>query len=133
MYKWLSEHSHFSRYIGSGALNTAVGFGIIFLLTAFGVSPFLANVCGYLVGFILGFLVTKKFVFYSNGHFFGESMRYLIAFIFCFLLNFLVLSITIKEFQISALFAQILAAIVYTLSMYFVLRRFVFLKSKIKQ
>ena len=133
MFKWLSECSQLSRYLGSGLFNTIVGFSVIFLLTSLGFSPYLANICGYIVGFILGFLVAKNFVFYSNGHFFGESMRYLMAFIFSFLLNFLVLTIAIKEFQIGALFAQILAAIAYTICMFILSRRFVFLKTNLKK
>jgi putative flippase GtrA len=131
MFKCLNEYSHLRRYIASGALNTIVGFSIIFLLTAFGISPFLANICGYLAGFILGFFVTKKFVFNSKDRYFEEGLRYLIAFLACFLLNFLVLSIAIREFQISALIAQIFATVAYTLSMYLTLRYFVFLNRNI--
>jgi putative flippase GtrA len=126
MFKWSNDHSYVTRYLGSGVLNTVVGFAVIFFLMELGFSPFLANIGGYLVGFVLGFVVSKNFVFRSNGHFLGESMRYLMAFIICFTLNFLVLSMAITGLHLGAVFAQILAAGAYTLSMYVVLRCFVF-------
>ena len=126
MFRWSSEHAYLSRYLGSGALNTVVGFSVIFFLMELGVSPFIANIGGYLVGFVLGFVVSKKLVFRSNEPFFGESMRYLMAFIICFMLNFLVLSMAIKILHLGAIFAQVLAAGAYTFSMYVVMRCFVF-------
>lgn len=113
-----------ARYAGSGALNTVAGFAVIFTLMALGFSPYIANIGGYLMGFILGFVVSKKFVFRSNGHFVAESVRYLIAFMICFGLNLLALKFALT--QVTALLAQLLAAVVYTGSMYLLTRWFVF-------
>jgi putative flippase GtrA len=126
MSRWRSESALLTRYLGSGVLNTVAGFAVIFALMAVGVSPLLANIGGYGVGFVLGFVVSKKFVFRSDGHFIGESMRYLAAFLTCFLLNLLVLSLAIKQQHWNALLAQLLAAMAYTSSMYALTRYFVF-------
>lgn len=126
MSRWRSESALLTRYLGSGALNTIAGFAVIFMLMAAGVSPVMANISGYAVGFVLGFVVSKKFVFRSNGHFFGESLRYLAAFLTCFLLNLLVLHLALTELRWNALFAQVLAAFAYTSSMYVLTRHIVF-------
>ena len=126
MSRWRSESAYLGRYAGSGALNTGAGFAVIFALMALGFSPIIANICGYLVGFILGFVVSKKFVFRSNGHFVGESLRYLAAFLICFGLNLLTLQLALSTLNINALSGQLLAALVYTGSMFIFTRWFVF-------
>lgn len=114
------------RYAGSGSLNTLSGFAVIFLLMWLGVSPFWANVAGYAVGFVLGFMLTKRFVFRSNGHFVTESVRYLIAFALAFLVNLLVLQLSLNALALHAIAAQLVAALSYTSLMYFLLRAYVF-------
>jgi len=133
MSRWRSESAYLGRYAGSGALNTVTGFAVIFALMALGFSPYIANIGGYLVGFILGFVVSKKFVFRSNGHFVGESIRYLVAFLICFCLNLVALQIALTTLNIRALLAQLLAAVVYTISMYMLTRWFVFSAGMAKQ
>lgn len=126
MSRWRSESAYLTRYAGSGALNTIAGFAVIFLLMALGISPFIANIGGYLVGFLLGFVVSKKFVFRSAGHFLPESIRYLAAFLICFLLNLLALQIALASLHLTGMLAQLFAAAVYTSTMYFSTRWFVF-------
>jgi putative flippase GtrA len=124
MSRWRSESALITRYAGSGALNTVAGFAVIFALMALGFSPYIANIGGYLVGFILGFVVSKKFVFRSNGHFVTESLRYLVAFLVCFSLNLLALKLALT--RTNAVAAQIIAAVIYTGAMYLFTRWFVF-------
>lgn len=126
MSRWLSESAYLGRYLGSGAVNTLVGIAVIFVLMWLHISPFIANVAGYAVGFIFGFMLTKKYVFRSNGHFLAESIRYLIAFIVSFLFNFLVLHYSINILKFPAASAQLAAAAGYTLLMYILTRVFVF-------
>lgn len=126
MNRWRQESAFFTRYAGTGLLNTLVGFLVIFLLMTLGISPFIANIGGYVVGFTMGFMLSKKFVFRSNGHFVVESIRYLIAFLLCFALNFLVLHLTLTLLHWNVVVAQFVAAATYTLSMYLLSRWFVF-------
>lgn len=124
MSRWRSESALITRYAGSGALNTVAGFAVIFALMALEFSPYVANIGGYLVGFILGFVVSKKFVFRSNGHFVTESLRYLLAFLVCFFLNLLALKLALT--RTNAIAAQIVSAVIYTGAMYLFTRWFVF-------
>jgi putative flippase GtrA len=126
MYKWRNEATLFSRYLGGGVLNTLLGFAAIFLLMGFGVSPILANTGGYAFGLLLGFVVAKKFVFRSNGHFVSETVRYLMAFAIAFLINLTVLELFINLFELNPYISQILAAASYTVAMYVFSRMFVF-------
>lgn len=124
--RWRTESTYLARYAGSGVLNTLVGFSVIFALMGLGASPLIANVGGYAVGFILGFVVSKNFVFRSDGKFVDESLRYLIAFCICFMLNLLTLGTVLSSLNAGAAMAQIMAASVYTGSMYLLTRWYVF-------
>lgn len=126
MSRWKAESTYLGRYIGSGAFNTLVGFAVIFLAMWAGFSPSAANISGYAAGFILGFVLSKKIVFRSNGNFVKESVRYLIAFLSAFALNFIVLHIALDELELAPVLAQIVAAIVYTSAMYALTRLYVF-------
>lgn len=126
MSKWKSESALILRYAGSGVFNTLLGFAVICGLMLLGMSPFFANIGGYLVGFWVGFAMSKRFVFRSNGHFVLESMRYLVAFALCLTLNLLVLKLAISDAQWPALAAQVLAACTYTAAMYVMTRFYVY-------
>lgn len=126
MSNWRSESAYLARYAGSGVLNTIAGFTVIILLMEFGVSPFLANTGGYLFGLILGFFVSKKLVFQSEGHITSEGLRYLTAFLICFFMNLFVLQFALNALHWDALPAQLLAAAAYTVIMYLLTRLLVF-------
>lgn len=126
MSKWRSESVYLGRYAGSGALNTIAGFSLIFILMALGVSPLLANAGGYLFGLILGFFVSKKLVFRSQGQVTTEGLRYLAAFLVCFVINLFVLQFALNFMHWNAMPAQLLAAAAYTTIMYLLTRFLVF-------
>jgi putative flippase GtrA len=123
---WWNEAIYITRYAGSGLVNTLVGFVVIFVAVILGFSPIVANVFGYAVGFTLGFVLSRKFVFRSNGHFVMEGVRYLIAFIISFLFNLLVLRLALSYFNFHVMVSQVAAAVAYTLVMYILTRLFVF-------
>lgn len=118
------ETDYITRYAGSGVVNTLVGFAVIFSAMFLGFSPVISNVAGYAVGFALGFVLSKKFVFRSEGHFVAESVRYLFVFIIAFLCNLMVLRLALN--YIPAVASQIVAAMTYTFIMYLLARLFVF-------
>jgi len=126
MSKWQTEAVYLGRYAGSGALNTLIGFSVIFLLMSLGITPIFANIGGYFFGLILGFFISKKLVFRSNGHIASESLRYLAAFLVCFFLNLIVLQISLGILHWNAYFAQLLATATYTIFMYLLSRFLVF-------
>lgn len=123
---WWREAIYFIRYSGAGLINTIVGFIVILSAMALSFSPIISNFAGYAVGFTLGFVLSKKFVFRSNDRFVAESIRYLLAFVISFLMNLLVLQLALNNLNFNALASQVVAAISYTLLMYVLTRFFVF-------
>ena len=97
-----NERDYITRYAGSGLINTIVGFIVIFCAMSLGFSPVISNIAGYVVGFMLGFFLSKKFVFRSEGHFVAESIRYLFAFVFAFLINLIVLQTALNYLKDAA-------------------------------
>lgn len=120
------EFFYVTRYLGSGVFNTIAGFMVIMVAMVLGFSPVASNIAGYAVGFILGFFLTKKFVFHSDGNFISEGSRYLIAFIVAFLFNLLVLQLALFYLDLHVAICQLIAAIAYTILMYLLTRFFVF-------
>ena len=120
------EATYITRFAGSGIINTIIGFVVIFSAMALGFSPMVSNVTGYAVGFMLGFVLSKRFVFRSNGHLVTESIRYLAAFLISFLFNLLVLHLALVYLNYHAVVSQVAAAISYTLLMYTLTRLYVF-------
>ena len=120
------EATYITRFAGSGIINTIIGFVVIFSAMALGFSPMVSNVSGYAVGFTLGFVLSKRFVFRSNGHFVTESVRYLVAFIISFLFNLIVLHSALIYLNIHVVASQVAAAMSYTLLMYILTRLYVF-------
>lgn len=120
------EVAYLTRYVGSGVINSIIGFIVIFSAMAVGFSPIVSNVIGYAVGFTLGFVLSKKFVFRSSGHFIPESVRYLVAFVISFLFNLLVLRLALNYLNFHVMASQFTAAVGYTLLMYILTRQFVF-------
>ncbi|BEP95510.1 hypothetical protein GmRootA79_38940 [Acidovorax sp. A79] len=124
MSRWLLEARVLVRFLGSGAVNTLLGFGIIFALMAGGMDPLWANIAGYAVGFVIGFLLSRNFVFRSNGKFIGQSLRYLLSFTICFVLNLFVLRAALQH--MAAIPAQVLASAAYTASMFLLARLWIY-------
>lgn len=120
------EIHYLLKYASSGLLNTLLGFVVIFLAMALGVSPLLSNIAGYATGFALGFFVSKKFVFRSHGHFVKEGLRYLQAFVLAFLCNLEVLQLWLHRYPSQAALGQLVAAVIYTSLMYMLVRFYVF-------
>lgn len=122
---WWKEATYISRYAGSGVINTTIGFIVIFSAMAMGFTPIVSNILGYAVGFMLGFVLSKKIVFRSNGHFVSESIRYLLAFVLSFLFNIFALQVALL-LNVQIFMSQIIAATCYTSLMYILVRLFVF-------
>lgn len=120
------EAVYLTRYAGSGAINTLVGFIVILSAMALGFPPVASNIAGYGVGVLLGFLLSKRFVFRSDGHFVRESIRYLIAFVVAFVVNLAVLHFALTYCNTHVVISQVVAAGSYTLLMYILIRIFVF-------
>jgi len=126
MYVLKTEKSQLGRYLLSGVGNTVVGFSVIFVLMWVGVSAYVANMAGYAIGGVIGFLVSRNFVFNAASKFNRQMWRYSLAFVLSVALNIVVLTLALEIFGINRFLSQCLAAASYTVSMYLTSRIYVF-------
>ena len=128
MFDWKIELTTLIKYLGSGVVNTLIGFAIIFGLMASGVGPFTANVLGYLGGLFAGFLLARHFIFCSEGDFFSQGRRYIAAFAVSYSANVFVLYVCMVQLGVGKYLCQILAIITYVGLMYPLSRWVVFVR-----
>ncbi len=114
----------FVKYNIVGIANTAVGFSIIFFLMFLGVSATYSNAIGYFIGSILSYYLNKKYTFKSNEKNRALAVRFFAVLAVSYGLNFIALKWLLSF--INPYFAQLIAAIVYTLSSFLLSKFFVF-------
>lgn len=130
MPKWKDEIKFNVRYAFAGVLNGVVGLGAIGALTTIGVIPIVANFIGFAAGFALAFFISKKFVFKSDGRFSTEAFKYSGAGVASYLINIVVLQISISVFLMDVLLSQGVAVASYVISMYLASRLYIFRSNK---
>jgi putative flippase GtrA len=118
------------RYGLVGLVNTGVGLGVIaFLEFGLHLSPYLANAGGYGAGFVIGFVLSKLFVFRARGGTAASGLRYGVAVALAYGLNLVVLTLARRLLPDGGLFhlaAQLSAMGAYTVSLFLASRYFVF-------
>lgn len=118
------------RYGLVGAVNTGVGLAVI-LIVEFGLkaSPVVANAAGYGVGFAVGFLLNRGFVFRSRAGVTATGPRYLAAVALCYGLNLGVLQglrALLPSGDLARAAAQLCAMGTYTVTLFALSRYWVF-------
>ncbi len=113
----------FSLFLATGAVNTCIGYALIFLLQLFLKNPFSANAIGFALASIFSYLSHSRFTFKKRISW-QRAFLYLVITLFCFLVNLLVLKIAIGMMPIWP--AQFLAITVYVILSYIGLSRYGF-------
>ena len=127
----LREHVGLLARFGSvGLLNTAISLSVMMgLEMSLGTAPALANLAGYAVGLMSGFLLSRRFVFRSIANPRATIPRYLLTVAGGFCLNQLVLAAALTVLGAGSLqhmAAQLCGMASYTLSTFFICRFWVF-------
>jgi putative flippase GtrA len=122
-----------ARFAVVGLANTAVGFGVIMTLQ-FGLRapPHLANAGGYAVGFVVSFVLNRRFTFADHGRLGPTAVRFAIAALGAFALNQAALSMATRWLGhggAAPVIAQGIAAVSYTLASFVLCRAWVFRQS----
>ena len=114
----------FITYNIVGIANTLVGFSIIFSLMYLGISPTWSNLIGYSIGAILSYYLNKKYTFKSDSKDKKEAIKFFTILLIAYSLNFITLQ-WLLTFT-NPYLAQLISAIIYTLSSFLLARIFVF-------
>ena len=124
-----------------GGINTTLDFVILFVLTAFGIKIFIANIFSTGITFTISFLMNKKITFKSVSNNKKELIREMLLFIIVTLFGLwviqnIIISIAIPIFenlfknkQISLLLSKLIATI-FSLIWNFILYKKVVFKNK---
>ncbi len=113
------------RYLIVGIFNTLVGFGITIFLTYIAITPELANLIGWLFGTAVSFFLNARFTF-KTAPTFGAYWRFMASMLAAFLINILVLSLAYRACGLNVYLAQVIAAVAYTASGFFLSKFFAF-------
>lgn len=109
------------KYSVVGLFNTTIGLAVIFLFyNIFHVNYIVSNIFGYLAGLINSFIWNKRWTFHSEKHYSKEIFPFLIVFALSFLLNLIVVVLSVELLQINPNIAQILGITAYSLCNFFI-------------
>ena len=89
-----------------------------------GLSAILSNVIGYFFGAILSYYLNKKYTFKSDSKNQTEALKFFTVLFISYLINFITLQWLLTF--INPYYAQLISAIVYTLSSFILAKVFVF-------
>lgn len=109
-----SGFEQFAKFILIGCVNTLMGLICIFLLLKIGTSVYLANLVGYLLGFMISYLLNTKVTFNKN---YNKSTftKFVISQILAYLLNLIAISIFLKIHSTQIYIAQFVGMIFFTI------------------
>lgn len=115
------------KFLSVGTINTLIGYAVIFGCMAAGVNPIASNVLGYSVGLLVSFVLSRAWVFGSEGKLLGDATRFVLSFIVAYSANIAVLW-TALHFNAWPPAAQILGGVFYVGVMYLLSLNWVFNK-----
>lgn len=75
----LKKHESKLRFAFIGGINTAIDFGILFLLTALGLDKLVANFFSTSIAFVFSFFANRTFTFKSTGSAKKQFLPFLIV------------------------------------------------------
>jgi putative flippase GtrA len=115
----------FIRYVVVGLANNMLGFGVFLLVTSLGVDPKSTMTLFYLLGAVLGYFGNKKLTFSHTGNVYSSMLRYTIAHIIGYTLNFMLLTVFYEWYgypyqYVQAVAIFVVAAVLFVLFKYFV-------------
>lgn len=113
-------------YLLIGVLTNTTGYGLYILLTYFGNTPKLAMTALYSAGAIIGFFANRHFTFGHNGNIGNAGIRYLLAQLLGYFLNFILLSLFVDWLGFPHQVVQAIAIVVVALFLFTLSRTYVF-------
>ena len=116
--------AQFFKYNIVGIVNTLVGFSIIFLLMFVGLTPTVSNAIGYGLGAILSYFLNRRYIFKAENNSQTQMLRFFMVLGVAYMLNYVALQWLLGVMNPYG--AQVLSAMVYTVSSFTLAKFFVF-------
>lgn len=116
-----------SKFIIIGALNTILGYTIIFVcMYSIHASPEISNLLGYSIGLITSYFLNRYYTFNSNLPKNKEIVRFIGVFCIAYAANLMALDLFIHQFNINHALSQIMAGFFYISISYAMNKYYVF-------
>ncbi len=117
----------FIRFAVVGGICTAVNYVIFIALINFtGIHYLAASTIGFLTGLVTGFYINKNWTFSRDEANKSYFIKYLLLYSFSLAVNLLILNFLVENYQVSEIFAQVVATGTTVLSNFFGSKMLVF-------
>ena len=114
------------RYGVVGVVSNATIYFVYLLITYLGVEPKTAMTLVYIIGAAIGFIGNRKWTFAHRGDFSSAAFRYVLAHLFGYLLNFLILFTFVDRLGYAHQWVQAMAIMIIAGFLFIVFKYFVF-------
>lgn len=114
------------RYGLVGVVSNLTIYFVYLLITYLGVEPKTAMTLVYIIGASIGFIGNRKWTFAYRGDSTSATVRYVLAHLFGYLLNFLILFIFVDSLGYAHQWVQAVAIIIVAGFLFIVFKYFVF-------
>lgn len=114
------------RYGVVGVTSNAAIYSVYLFITYLGVEPKTAMTLVYIIGASIGFIGNRKWTFAHRGNPASAALRYLLAHLFGYLLNFLILVTFVDRLGYAHQWVQAMAIIIVAGLLFVVFKYFVF-------
>ncbi|CAM3291543.1 GtrA family protein [Helicobacter labetoulli] len=118
------------KYLAVGVANTFVGYGMIFGLMWGGLMPEIANILGYSVGFIVSYLLNKRYTFASPASHKRDLPRFGLTMGLAYIAQLGSMSTLHRVCEINPYVATIIGSGVYVVVGFFVSKNWAFVSHK---
>jgi putative flippase GtrA len=114
------------RYGLVGVTSNAAIYFVYLLITFLGIEPKTAMTLVYIIGASIGFIGNRKWTFAHRGDSYGAALRYMLAHLSGYLLNFLILFTFVDRLGYAHQWVQAVAIIIVAGFLFIVFKYFVF-------
>jgi trans-aconitate methyltransferase len=121
------------RYGLVGGISNIVMYLFYLLITSVGFEPKIAMTLVYIIGASIGFVGNRKWTFSYNENLAGNTIRYILAHLFGYLLNFLMLLIFVDNLGFAHQWVQAISILIVAGFLFIVFKYFVFREKNIVQ
>lgn len=114
------------RYGLVGVVSNVAIYFVYLIITYLGVEPKTAMTLVYIIGTVVGFIGNRKWTFAHRGDSSSAALRYVLAHLFGYLLNLLILLTFVDHFGYAHQWVQVVAIIIVAGFLFIVFKYFVF-------